>query len=209
MAQLQTINQQHLASARACLLGARDRLATFRRLGSLNSNDRDLHANAVQDFYYALDLVWLPRLEFASTDVRGTVRNIDKIKSGIKAHWGGAPAASVALAIIDGISALAASDTDTLRVSNILQMLDVTELSDDIVAALAILVQSEFAILRSGGEFLDQNGERYKLSPKNFQRVLTLDTLIHPITQIELEEASDQVVPIFELATELFESSKR
>jgi hypothetical protein len=51
-------HQQHLASARACLLGARERLATFRRLGDLNSIDRDLHANAVQDLYYALDLVW-------------------------------------------------------------------------------------------------------------------------------------------------------
>jgi hypothetical protein len=47
--------EQHLASCRACLVGASNRLATFRRLGALN---RDLHANAVSDLYYALDLVW-------------------------------------------------------------------------------------------------------------------------------------------------------
>lgn len=50
--------EQHLASCRACLVGASNRLATFRRLGALNQNDRDLHANAVSDLYYALDLVW-------------------------------------------------------------------------------------------------------------------------------------------------------
>ena len=54
--------QQHLASCRACLIGASERLATFRRLGCLNSIDRELHANAVQDLYYALDLVWAAQL---------------------------------------------------------------------------------------------------------------------------------------------------
>lgn len=152
----------------------------------------------------------LPRLEFESTDVHpGKGRNIDKIKSGIKAHWGDGPAASVALTIVDGISALTGSGKDTLRVSDILSMLDAKELSGDIIAALTILVQSEFAILRSGGEFLDKNGGRYKLSPEDFQRVLTLDTVVHPITQIEFDKASQRVVPIFELATEFFGREKQ
>lgn len=56
---------QHLTSARACLLGARERLARHRRLGDLNSIDRRLHANAVLDLYYALDLVWAAQLAVA------------------------------------------------------------------------------------------------------------------------------------------------
>lgn len=44
--------------ARAALQGAQARLAMFRRLGALNSNDRDLHAEAVAALYYALDQVW-------------------------------------------------------------------------------------------------------------------------------------------------------
>lgn len=51
-----------LAQARSCLIGASDRLATFRRIGDLNRIDRELHANAVQDLYYALDLVWAAQL---------------------------------------------------------------------------------------------------------------------------------------------------
>jgi predicted helicase len=146
----------------------------------------------------------LPRVEFASTDVRrAEVRTIDRLKSGIRTHWGDSPAASIALAVVDGISALAVSERNTLRVGDILQMLDMKELSGDIIAALAILVQSEFAILRSGGEFLDKNGDRYKLSPEDFQRALTLDTVVHPLTQIEVDNASNQVVPIFEVATQL------
>jgi predicted helicase len=151
----------------------------------------------------------LPKLEFAEAKVAaGRVRDIDSIRIGIKAHWGDAPAASIALAIVDEISGLAASNKNTLRIGDILHLLNVKQLSDDIVAALAILVQSEFAVLRSGGELIDSDGERHKLPPKDFQRVLTLDTVVHPITQVEIEKASRQVVPIFEISHELFEAKQ-
>lgn len=58
--------QQHLAIARGCLLGARDRLAMSRRIGCLNSNDRDLHAQAEDNFLCALDLVWDAQLAAVS-----------------------------------------------------------------------------------------------------------------------------------------------
>lgn len=50
--------QQNLKAARACLIGSSERLATFRRLGCLNSNDRDLMAHAEDCFRDALDQVW-------------------------------------------------------------------------------------------------------------------------------------------------------
>lgn len=149
----------------------------------------------------------LPKLEFASPEVdRRKERSIDQIKSGIKAQWGDVPATSIALDIIDGIPALA---TSTLRVGDILRMLNMTELSGDVIAALAILAQSEFAVLRSGGEFLDRNGDRYKLSPEDFKRVLTRDTIVHPVTRLELDNASAQVIPILELATDFFRRDKK
>lgn len=43
---------------RRCLLGARERLATHRRLGQLNSNDHALLAHAEADFLAALDRTW-------------------------------------------------------------------------------------------------------------------------------------------------------
>jgi hypothetical protein len=88
-------------------------------------------------------------------------------------------------------------------------MLGAKALSADIIAALAILVQSEFAILRSGGELLDNKGGRHKLSPHDFQRILTLDTFVHPVTQVEFGKASHQVIPIFELATDLLGWAKQ
>ncbi|MCK1362850.1 type ISP restriction/modification enzyme [Bradyrhizobium sp. 199] len=147
----------------------------------------------------------LPSLGFADAEARpDAIRNIDRIKSDIKRHWGDVSAASIALAIVDGISTLSASHGNTLRVGDILRILGKQELSGDIVTALAILVQSEFAILRSGGELLDKSGDRHRLSSEDFRRVLTLDTVVHPVTRTEFENASHQVVPIFEVATELF-----
>lgn len=147
----------------------------------------------------------LPKLNI-ETKASGSkkARGIDEIKKGIAAHWGDAPAARFALRIIDGISERGHGNGDTLRVSDIVRMLNAKELSGEIVSALAILVQSEFAILRSGGEFVDENGGRHELSPKEFQRVLDLDTVVHPMTHEEVNEASHKVVPFFELETELF-----
>ncbi len=147
----------------------------------------------------------LPRLELAiSKDNANNDPTIDNIKIGIMAKWGDTVSTSIAISMIDAIRASAGSGNIALRVSDILRMLNAEKLSGEIVAALTILAQSEFAILRSGGEFVDKNGERYKLSPEDFQRVLTLDTVVHPVTRMELDKASHQVVPIFELAADLF-----
>jgi hypothetical protein len=82
-------------------------------------------------------------------------------------------------------------------------MLDMQVLSGEVVSALAILTQSEFAVLHAVGQFLDGDGHHYKLSPEDFQRVLNHDTLIHPITEIEVAQASHKVWPVFEIDTDV------
>ena len=105
----------------------------------------------------------------------------------------------MALRIINAIGEEETSQDEPLRVKDILNMLNASELSGDIVAALTILAQSEFAIINSGGEFIDEDGGRHRLSPQDFQRVLDLDTVVHPITRHEFGNASKRVVPVFEM----------
>lgn len=62
---MQTASQNHLTHCRATLLGAQARLATFRRLGALNSNDHALHDEEVRSLFHALDLVWAAQLAVA------------------------------------------------------------------------------------------------------------------------------------------------
>ncbi|MCW0001337.1 GIY-YIG nuclease family protein [Pararhizobium sp. YC-54] len=119
------------------------------------------------------------------------------IKTGILRHWGETPSALYALSIIDGIEKRGLIQNATLRVSDILTMLNEQELSGEIVSALAILTQSEFPVLHTRGEFIDGDGNRYKLAAEDFQRVLTHDTIAHPITKSEVAKASNYVLPIF------------
>ncbi|WP_292344399.1 DEAD/DEAH box helicase family protein [Mesorhizobium sp.] len=122
---------------------------------------------------------------------------VEPIKMGILQHWGEAPPASYALSIIDGIEKRGLIDGSTLRINDILAMLEVNEVSGDIVSALAILTQSEFSILQTVGEFIDEDGLHYRLSPEDFARVLRHDIMTHPITRSEVAQASHKVWPIF------------
>jgi len=93
----------------------------------------------------------------------------------------------------------------TLRVSCLLGLLGRDELTKDVIAALAILVQSEYAIFRASAEFVDDDGTRHPLSPEEFQRALNVDTVLHPLTNEDVAGASERVVPFFELDSDLFE----
>jgi hypothetical protein len=147
----------------------------------------------------------LPKLDIDTGKSKAnSVRTLLDVQNGIKAHWGDAPAATYALSIIDGLTKAQKASGDVLRVSDIVRMLDAKELSGDLIAAMAILVQSEFAIFRAGGEFVDDDGGRHELSPEDFQRVLDLNTVLHPLSQDEVSRASEKVFPFFELDTEVF-----
>lgn len=189
-------------------------------------NDANDYANeSIGDPRYPLDLFrrvitvsletlkivrGLPKLDIGiSSGDSQTAWPIEEAKQGIMSHWQDAPAAQVALRIIDAIAEASITSQDVIRIKDILRMLGTAELNADIVSALAILTQSKFAILNSGGELIDDNGERHTLSPHDFQRVLDLDTIVHPITQEELLKATHKTVPMFSLVSELFESNEQ
>lgn len=143
----------------------------------------------------------LPSLSL-NMDDELVIDTTEKLKTAITANWKNVPAAATALDIIDAIAGDA--KTRVWRVGDILAMLGRDELAADVVAALAILVQSRYAIFRASAEFVDEFGGRYKLSPDDFQRVLDVDSVLHPVTREEIAFASERVVPFFELETEIF-----
>lgn len=130
------------------------------------------------------------------------VRSIAELKSAITEHWKNLPAAASALKIINAIEAKAAQETKWYM-ADILSLLDTAALTPDAVAALAILTQSEHAIFRACGEFIDEENQRYPLSSEEFQRVMTKDIFLHPVTNVEVARASERVFPFFELESSL------
>ncbi|WP_377186598.1 DEAD/DEAH box helicase [Ruegeria meonggei] len=146
----------------------------------------------------------LPPLDIDTTEKKG-VRTLVELKSAIIEHWEGTEAAQTALQIVDCVNSGAIAPGQSLRVSGLLEMLGRPELSKDVIAALAILVQSKYAIFRASAEFVDEGGARHLLSPKEFQRALDVDTVLHPVSHEDFAGASKHVVPFFELDTDLFE----
>jgi hypothetical protein len=121
----------------------------------------------------------------------------EAMKTRILQHWGQVPPALYALRIIDGIQKRGISESSTLRINDIVEMLDTHEVSGEILSALAILTQSESSIFRTVGEFIDGDGYPHQISPEDFQRVLDHDILTHPTTKSEVVRASHSVWPMF------------
>ncbi|TWC81420.1 putative helicase [Rhizobium sp. SJZ105] len=143
----------------------------------------------------------LPSLSL-DADAEPEVNSTEKLKSAINAGWKNTPAAATALEIVDAVAG--APKEQKWRVGDILKLLDRSELTPDVVSALAILVQSRCAIFRASADFVDEDGARHRLSPADFQRVLDVDTVLHPVTRKEIVFASERVVPFFELEPEIF-----
>ena len=147
----------------------------------------------------------LPHLDiYTCEDDRSQSRSIDFIREAIRENWGNKPASNIALRIIDGMSKMKVRHGHMLRIDDIVEMADAKKVSDDLISAMSVLVQSEFAVLKACGEFLDENGSRHALSSEEFQAALNLDTVTHPITQEKVGNASRRVVPVFAVDTAIF-----
>ena len=86
---------------------------------------------------------------------------IRAVMDGIRKYWGNTPAGSAAQAIIQHIAERKSGDRLSLSLSDVSRMLDQQEISKEVIAALAILTKSEFAIFLTVGEFFDEEGVRH------------------------------------------------
>ena len=124
--------------------------------------------------------------------------NVAALKSAISAHWKSMPAGEAAIQIISAIEAQVAPAAEW-SFTEILGLLGPSANPQEAIPALAILTQSEYAVLRSCGVFVDENNQRHRLSSEDFQRVQVEDAVAHPITGVLVARASERVIPLFEL----------
>ena len=148
----------------------------------------------------------LPKLGIAGSSEKSKSSeeaSIVAMKKGILAQWGETDAAKISLRIIDGISSMNMSDTPKISFGDIIHMLGISEIDRNVISALAILVKSEFAILHAGGKLIGDDKTQYDLTSEEFQQVLKIGTLVHPITGEPVQNAAQKVVPVFELTSDL------
>jgi len=115
-------------------------------------------------------------------------------------HWGSSTVATLAHRIQDGLLDQVSKGSQSFGMVDILRIIGESEISHDIISAIALLTQSQNAILQVGGELVDQDGQRHELSSDDFTRVLTTDTILHPVTRDKITKASNRVYLKFKFA---------
>jgi len=145
----------------------------------------------------------LPALEISAPDDGASAAYpVDGVKEGISNHWGALPSGRVALRIIDGIRD--AGSKSYHQLSDFRKMLGEDESFDDLIAALAILTQSQFAVLRVEGKFVGDGGERYDLKQEHLHDALVGNTVFHPVSGAVVGEPLMHIIPVFFPEMEVF-----
>ena len=122
---------------------------------------------------------------------------IKAMKSFLRDGWADTPVGAVAWSIVSLIEERIAEGETGIGLGEILNALGLKKASGDVTAALALLTQSERAILRAEGVFRDAAGVAHRVSGAAFQRVLEEDILVHPVTGKMVKLASRRVYPVF------------
>lgn len=129
------------------------------------------------------------------------ISEIAGIKEHISLHWGDRPCAIVANRILDALHEKEMDVGDQLTMSSFLEMLDMPEVNQELVAAWAILVQSTHAVFNTFGKYVEGN-EEYRLSPQDFDKARKGETIKHPGTGKEIKNPGKYLIPVFEITLE-------
>jgi hypothetical protein len=105
--------------------------------------------------------------------------------------------------IVDFLVTLDPDKGASISFGDIAEWLGQKKLTSESLAALNILVGSEFSILRAHGYFLGDDNKRYQLTPDDFRQVFRSGSLNHPLTGEPVHDAARHVVPVFELNVDL------
>lgn len=124
---------------------------------------------------------------------------VAEIKRAIEQGWGQTPVGDVCLVLVDSILGLQPKAAAALTYQNILDLVGDDSVTPELVAALNLLTNAEFAILDAGGFFIDEDDNSHELTAEQFQNVLSRNFLVHPDLGYPVEDAANKVCPFFSL----------
>lgn len=124
---------------------------------------------------------------------------VAEIKRAIEQGWGQTPVGDVCLVLVDRILGLQPKAAAALTYQNILDLVGEDSVTPELVAALNLLTNAEFAILDAGGLFIDEDDNSHELTAEQFQNVLSRNFLVHPYFGYPVEDAANKVCPFFSL----------
>lgn len=122
----------------------------------------------------------------------------------VREIWSEAPAADLCLNILDFLTSMPATQLQMLTVRELKRASGAVHIDENLLTAIAILTNSQFAVLEARALFVDPaSGDEMELEPSEFNEVRETGQMIHPITGLPVKDLPNHIIPFF-VPTEQF-----
>lgn len=124
--------------------------------------------------------------------------SIDDLKHEVAEGWPDIPAAAFALGIIDFMGQLDDQELRMLTIPTLLQAAGRDEISQEFLAALAILAGSSVHVLDAKAFYSEEDDEEFHVDAAELATARHTGSLEHPDTGELIEDFESKLIPYFE-----------
>jgi hypothetical protein len=129
--------------------------------------------------------------------VNNVLVTLADLKNEILQRWASVPAGSVSVRIIDYIAKLPPSNRHMLTYRTFLAAAGKSNVDDDLLAAINILVSSPISVFDAHGLFIDDDDSEFELTPEELLETSRSGIFIHPESGEKVPDYRDRIVPFF------------
>lgn len=129
----------------------------------------------------------------------------DDILEHIQKTWPNDPSGEIAQRLASYIFTLREQESSCLSYVDLLEIVELKEITNDFQSALTILLAGQHPLLKAYGIFVDENGDEFPVRDQEFSDLMNDGLLIHPNTGEEVKNAQRKVAPVFQLVEEQVE----
>lgn len=131
--------------------------------------------------------------------------SVDDLKREVNEGWPDIPAGSLALGIIEFMGPLSNQELRMLTIPRLLEAVGRTQVDQEFLAALAILVSSTVHVLDPKA-FLYEEGAEFHIDAQELATARQLGSLEHPETGELIEDFEARLIPYFESSPRFLEA---
>ncbi|RVN00440.1 hypothetical protein CN120_23415 [Sinorhizobium meliloti] len=120
-----------------------------------------------------------------------------EVKAELLERWGKEPVAQLCANIVDFISSLPADERRLFTYGSFMKATNRKATDEELLRAIAILVNSKVAALDTWALFTDEHGEEHEITPKDFSDIRRTGVLVHPESGELVTDFEDHIMPFF------------
>lgn len=132
--------------------------------------------------------------------------SLEDLKREVAEGWPDIPAASLALGIIEFMGGLGDQELRMLTIPRLLEAVSRSQVDQEFLAALAILVSSSVHVLDAKAFLYEEEGSEVHVDAYELATARQLGSLEHPETGELIEDFEGRLIPYFESSPRFLEA---